>query len=113
MAKNVRCGVRRRPENIVPPVFGCSKEAERATWVVAQIYPHVLSPESVGDKSDGNEREEHAAVCDVEDTTLAVALQAAHNIVEYCEDREELYAYPPIGWVSGIIWEENLDEDSP
>jgi hypothetical protein len=107
IAKNVLCGIRRGPENIVPRVFCCSKEAEQAACEVAPIGPHVLSPESVGDNNDSNEREEHATVCDVECTALAVALRAAHDTVECCEERKELYAYPPIVWVSGIRWEEN------
>ena len=88
IAKNVRCGVCRGPENIVPRVFTCSKEAERAAWVVAPIYPHVLSPEPVGGDSDGDEREEHAAVCEVEDTALAVARGATQDTVNCCEERE-------------------------
>jgi hypothetical protein len=96
IAKNVRCGVRRGPENIVPRVFTCSKEAERAACVVAPIYPHVLSPEPVGDDRDGDEREEHAAVYDVEDTALTVARGPTQDTVGSCEEREELYAYPPI-----------------
>ena len=88
IAKNVRCGVCRGPENIVPRVFTCSKEAERAAWVVAPIYPHVLSPEPVGGDSDGDEREEYAAVCDVEDTAFAVARGATQDTVNCCEERE-------------------------
>jgi hypothetical protein len=73
IAQNICCGARRGPENVVPRVFGCSEKAKWAVLMVAPVNPHVLSPESVGDDCDGDEYEEHAAVDDVEETTLAVA----------------------------------------
>ena len=96
VAHNVRCGVRRGPENVVPRIFACLEESKRAAWIVAPVNPHVLSPERVGDDSDGDEHNEHASKGDVDDTALAVARGATPDAVDRCEERAELYAYSQV-----------------
>lgn len=90
VTQNVRCGIRRGPENVIPRVFACGEEAQRAARVIAPINPHILSPEPVGSDSDGDEHKENAAIYDVEDTPFTVARRATQDAVDCCEECAEL-----------------------